>query len=166
MAATDPLSPRSGTWFLCAIGLSLACIGGIFVWLMARSALRALDTRHWPEVSCVILRSEITERQHDPQSPFEFSHQVTFGYTWQGHAHTSDRLSLRGISWSSKRERAAASQSRYPVGTRMLCHVNPQDPKTAVLQPDSLAPAYSIWFPLLFVIGGLGMAWRALRRPA
>jgi hypothetical protein len=32
-----------------------------------------------------------------------------------------------------------------------------------VLRPDSLAPGYSIWFPSLFVIGGLGIAVRALR---
>lgn len=162
-ASTATSSNRSGTWFLCAIGLSLALIGGVFVWLMARSTLRALDTRHWPEVSCVILRSEIEERQHDPNSPLEFSHQVTYGYMWQGHAYTSDLLSLRGKSWSSKRDRAAESQRQFAIGKEMRCHVNPQQPQVAVLLPDSLAPAYSIWFPALFVIGGLGMVWKALR---
>jgi len=162
-ASTATSSNRSGTWFLCAIGLSLAVIGGVFVWLMARSTLRALETRHWPEVPCVILRSEIEERQHDPNSPIEFSHDLSYGYSWQGSAHTSDLLSLRGKSWSSKRERAAESQGRYAVGRRMICHVNHKQPDVAVLRPDSLAPAYSIWFPTLFVIGGVGMTWRALR---
>jgi len=32
----------------------------------------------------------------------------------------------------------------------------------AVLKPDSQAPGYSIWFPALFVVGGLGIAFRAL----
>jgi hypothetical protein len=41
------------------------------------------------------------------------------------------------------------------------CRVNPHDPDFAVLKPDSLAPGYSIWFPALFVIGGLGMTVRA-----
>jgi hypothetical protein len=46
---------------------------------------------------------------------------------------------------------------------RTTCRVHPRDPDFAVLKPDSLAPGYSIWFPALFVVGGLGMAGKAAR---
>ena len=43
------------------------------------------------------------------------------------------------------------------------CYVNPVEFNSAYLKPDSLAPGYSIWFPALFVVGGLGMVISALR---
>ena len=52
--------------------------------------------------------------------------------------------------------------AEFPPGKMTTCRVNPRDPDFAVLKPDSLAPGYSIWFPGLFVVGGLGIALRAL----
>jgi hypothetical protein len=151
-----------GRWFLAMLGLSLALIGGLFVWLLGRSFLRAREMRAWPEVTCVILSSDVEQRVHDPQSPPEYRHDVSFGYEWQGQPHTGDHLTLRGSPWSSKRMLAESRAVEYPVGKTTSCRVNPANPDFAVLKPDSLAPGYSIWFPGLFVIGGLGITVRAL----
>jgi hypothetical protein len=152
---------RAGRLYLVALGLSLALIGGVFVWLMARSYLRAREMRGWPEVPCVILSSELEERRHDEQSPLEFRHDLSFGYEWQKQPRTGDHLTLRGSPWSSKRELAESRLKEYPVGKSTTCRVDPKNPDFAVLKPDSLAPGYSIWFPGLFVVGGLGIAIRA-----
>ena len=151
-----------GRWFLVAVGLSLALIGGIFVWLMARSFLRARDMHAWPQVPCEVISADLTERRHDPQSPREFRLDVVYGYEWQGKRLTSDRFSLRGSPWTSKMNLAESRLQEFPVGRRTVCWVNPHIPEYAVLKPDSLAPGYSIWFPSLFVVGGLVMAIRAL----
>lgn len=137
-------------------------LGMLFVWLMARSYLRAREMRSWPEVPCVILSSELEERRHDLQSPREFRVNVTFGYEWNGERRTSDRLSLRGSPWTSKRDLIEKRATEFPAGLRTTCRVRPGDPGFAILKPDSLAPGYSIWFPALFVVGGLGIAVRAL----
>lgn len=155
-------SGQSGRWFLATLGLALALIGLLFVWLMGRSFLRAREMRTWPQVDCVILSSEIEQRVHDPQSPPEYRHAVSFGYEWQGVAHTGDRLTLRGSPWSSKRQLAEKRAAEYPAGSTTRCRVSPENPDFAVLQPDSLAPGYSIWFPALFIVGGLGISMRAL----
>lgn len=164
----DPLRPpppsAGGRWFLAAIGLSTALIGALFVWLLARSYLRAREMHAWPEVECVILHSSIEERVHDPQSPREFRVDVQFGYERDGIPHTSDRLTLRGNPWSSKRVLAEKLAAEYPAGITTTCRVDPQNPDFAVLKPDSLGPGYSIWFPALFVVGGLGIASRAIIR--
>lgn len=157
-----PHSGRAGRWFLAALGLMLALIGLLFVWLMGRSFLRAREMRSWPEVPCVIISSEVEQRVHDPQSPREYRHSVSFGYEWQGTAHTGDHLTLRGSPWSSKRELAEKRAAEFPAGTTTRCRVSPANPDFAVLKPDSLAPGYSIWFPGLFVVGGLGITLRAL----
>ena len=142
-------------------GLFTALIGALFVWLMARSFLRAREMRAWPEVECVIISNTIEERIHDPQTPREFRVDIGFGYEWQGAPRTGDHLTLRGNPWTSKRELAEERAAEYPPGKKTTCRVNPRDPDFAVLKPDSLAPGYSIWFPALFVIGGLGMVVRA-----
>lgn len=157
-------SPNAGRIFLFVLGLLLAAIGGVFVWVMAASALRAKETRNWPQVPCVILVSEIEERLHDPQSPIEYRHHVVFGYEWEGERLTSDQVSLRGSAWSSKRDVVFGRITSYTPGDDTLCYVNPADPTFAILEPDSLAPLYSIWFPGVFVLGGLVMAARAVMK--
>lgn len=152
----------SGRWFLVTMGLTVALIGGLFVCLLGRSFLRAREMRTWQEVPCVILTSDIEERIHDPQSPREFRHNVSFGYEWQGEPRTGDHLTLRGSGWSSKRGLIAKRQAEYPERMTTTCRVDPANPNFAVLKPDSLAPGYSIWFPGLFVVGGLGIAIKAL----
>lgn len=155
-------STHGGRWFLVALGLAVAVIGGLFVMLLGRSFLRAREMRAWPEVPCVILSSRIDERIHDSQSPTEYRHDVSFGYDWKNEPRTGDHVTLRGSPWSSKRGVIEKRALEYPVGKRTTCRVDPSDPDFAVLKPDSLAPGYSIWFPGLFVVGGFGIAIRAL----
>jgi hypothetical protein len=155
---------KGGRLYLVVLGLSLALIGGVFVWLMARSFLRAREMRDWPQVPCVILSSEIEQRIHDPQSAPESRLAVSFGYEWQGQPKTSDHLTVRGSPWSSKPGLTKERAAEFPTGKTTTCRVNPRDPDFAILKTDSLAPGYSIWFPGLFVIGGLGIAVRALKR--
>ena len=157
---TVPTS-NAGRWYLAILGLVLALLGGVFVWLMGRSFLRARDMRAWPEVACVILSSEVAEWRHDENSPREFRQDLSFGYTWKGQARTGDHLTLRGSPWSSDRRLVEARTAELPVGMATTCHVNPAAPDFAVLKTDSLAPGYAIWFPALFVVGGLGITFRA-----
>jgi hypothetical protein len=144
------------------LGLSLAVMGGLFVWLMGRSFLRAREMRAWPEVNAVILSSEIEERKHDENSPAEYRHDLSFGYEWKGAPHTGDHLTLRGSPWSSNRALIEQRVAELPAGKSVVCHVNPANPDSAVLKTDSLAPGYSIWFPALFVVGGLGITFGAV----
>ncbi len=149
--------------YLSVIGLMLALAGGVFTWLMWRSFERAREVESWPRTPCVILLSEAEERQIDPNGPVERRFAVLFGYEWEGVARESDLLSLRGSPWSGKAEGVEALLERYPVGLEMECRVNPADPGIAVLERESKGPGYSLWFPLLFVAGGLGIiagAWR------
>lgn len=164
--AKPPASDRAGRWFLASLGLFLALLGAVFVWLMGRSYLRAREMAAWPDVPCVILASEIEERRHDEISPREYRQMVVFGYEWNGKAFTGDQVTLRGSPWSSNQELVASRIEEFPVGRSARCHVNPADPTFAVLKTDSLAPGYSIWFPALFVVGGLGITFGAvIRKP-
>jgi hypothetical protein len=153
--------------YLSIIGLMLAVVGGFFFALMWRSFQRARDVEKWPVVPCVILRSAADERQVDPNGPVERRFSVLYGYEWDGGRHDSELRTLRdkrrGGGWTSKENDVQALIGRYPEGSTQECHVNPADPETAVLEVESKAPGYSLWFPGLFVVGGLGIivgAWR------
>lgn len=151
----------AGRIYLSFIGITLALIGGVFFWLMWRSFDRALHMQEWPEIPCVILSSEIEERRIDPNSNPEFRVNITYGYQFAGEARTGDHLTWRGNPWTSKRNVIEARVEKFRPGTSSTCRVNPQDPAFSVLQPDSKAPGYSIWFPALFIVGGLGITVRA-----
>jgi hypothetical protein len=159
-----------GRWFLAATGAATAAIGAVFVFLLAAAWHRAKDMRSWPELPCTILSSRIEERRHDPFAQPEYRHAVVFAYEWQGAMRTGSLLSRRGNPWYANGSKAEKSVARFPQGMQTTCRVNPRDPDAAVLKPDPLAPGYTIWFPTLFVVGGLGITLRALRggrqRPA
>jgi hypothetical protein len=157
----DRQGAAAGSWYLMILGISLAVIGGVFCALMWRSYDRARQMHAWPEVPCVILQSEVVESRHDDQSPFQYQLVLSYGYEVDGVAFTGERLGLRGNPRTTKRGVVEKLAGELAVGTRTTCRVNPDDPKLAVLRPDSKAPGYSIWFPGLFVVGGLGMAMRA-----
>ena len=149
--------------YLSIIGLMLALAGGLFSWLMWRSFERAREESHWPQVPCVILHSEAATRQIDPNGNPEYRFAVLYGYHWEGAPRESDLLKLRGSPWVSKEDAVKIFIEKYPEGSQHKCYVNPAKPELAVLELESKAPGYSLWFPLLFVVGGIGImagAWR------
>jgi hypothetical protein len=154
-------SSTAGRWYLAAIGLALAAMGSLFFFLMWRSFERAQAMHHWPEVECQILSSEIEERRVDPNSPPEFRVNVTYGYEFGGKARTGDHLTWRGNPWTSKSNVVDERSEAFREGTRTTCRVDPNNPDFSVLKPDSRAPGYSLWFPALFIVGGLGITVRA-----
>ena len=159
-------SSLSTRLYLTLVGLLLAGAGSVFFWLMLRSFQRARHLEDWPVVPCVILESATEDRQIDPNSAPEYRFKVSYGYEWDGHTYRSRLVKLRGSGWSSKRDIADAYMERYPEGSHKECHVNPDQPGEAVLEMESKAPGYSLWFPAIFVVGGVGMivgAWRPRR---
>lgn len=165
--APQSSSGMAGRMFLAFLGLSLAAMGSIFVAVMWRSYDRAREMHQWPEIPCVILEAEVVDRATEEQfeavgAPPEYRLNLLYGYQWQGESKTGTRITWRGNPWTSKRNVIESLAKDYPVGKQTTCRVNPEDPDFTVLKPDSKTPGYSIWFPALFVIGGLGITIRAL----
>jgi hypothetical protein len=155
-----------GNCYLILLGVILCAAGGGFTWLMWRSFERAKGQEAWTAVPCRILESEVVERKLSEHIPSEYAHHVLFGYEWEGEARASELLSVRGVSWSSNSEKAERLVEKYPAGTTTECFVDPDDPDRAVLKKDSKGPGYSLWFPILFVVAGVGIIVGAVRRMA
>lgn len=155
---------RAGGFYLIAIGVALALIGGVFTWLLARSYLEARATRLWPETTGVILESEVESRDLGADVSTDYRQKILFGYEWKGESFTGERVARRENPWGRLEDRARAEADRYVVGSTHSVWVNPEKPAQAVLEHDTQAAGYSIWFPLLFVVGGLGMVVASVRK--
>lgn len=155
---------KAATIFLVVLGLMIAALGSFFTMLMWKSYQRAAAMHSWPQVEAMVLSSGIEERQHDEFSPLEYRLEILYGYEWKGKGMTSGRLTARGNPFSNKRGAAEKQLEKYPAGKKIVAFVSPVDPAYTVLKPDSKAPGYSIWFPLLFVLGGSGISVAAIRR--
>ncbi len=158
---------KVATIFLVLLGLCISAVGGIFTILMWKSYKSAMEQREWPQVDAVVLSSEVEEWRHDEFSPKEYRLKILYGYEWEGERKTGERYGYRGNPYYNKRGKIDELVEDLPAGKRIQVYVNPADPDFAIVKPDSKAPGYSIWFPLLFVIGGLGIsgraAWNAVR---
>ncbi len=166
----QPIHSRSdesaaGRRWLAAMGLFLALAGVLFTWVLWRAYSRAEETRRWQETSCLILSSRVVSERPTPTSNIAHRAEVRYRYQFGGRERMGDRV-RRVDSASPHEERARSIIAAFPAGMQTVCSVNPERPDEAILQHASRAALYSIWFPLLFVAGGLGMAWNALRRRA
>jgi len=154
---------QAGRLFLCLMGGMLMLAGGVFEWLMVRSYQHATESRAWPQVEAVVLRSDRDERQI-LGSPREYRLDVLYGYDFGGEAISSNRFSPRGAKWTRDESVVSALKETYPVGSTHVAWVNPEAPERAILKHDTKAAGYTLWFPALFIVGGAGMVWGVLRQ--
>lgn len=120
----------------------------------------------WTQVPCLILRAEVAERRIAPNVAPDYRFSVLYRYEYAGKDFESDHWGLRGSMPRSERQTVEEMTHQYPAGSRQTCWVNPRNPTIAVLKPDSRAAGYSLWFPALFFMGGVGMIVGAWKKPS
>jgi hypothetical protein len=154
----------AGSAWLLAMGLTLAAAGAVFTVVLWKAYQRAETTRGWSAVPCVILSSEMKPEKATESSPTKFRVLVRYEYDFQGRKRVGTGIRQTDGPIGSE-DKAMALMQSYAPRQQMMCWVNPQAPEKAVLKHDTRAALYSIWFPLLFVAGGLKMAWDAWMLP-
>lgn len=152
----------TGSLYLIVIGLVLAAIGALFTYLLGKSFLQAKAMDDWVKTECVILESEIRERQLGPAVPVDYHFGLLYGYDFNGKPYSAENYDIRGNANVKESSRIEGLVQRFPAGSVQECWVNPSEPAQAILKKDSKAPGYSIWFPILFVVGGLGIVAKSL----
>jgi hypothetical protein len=153
---------KAGAIYLAGIGLAVAAVGAVFVYLLWSSFAQARATREWTETPCLVILSKVNERSAKNISK-EFSWNVEYIYDFDGKSYSSKFHTPRAAKWSSSKKSVEELIAKYPEGEKAICYVNPEVPSQAILKHDSKGAGYSIWFPMLFVVGGLGIALSALR---
>ena len=144
---------RVGLFFL---GLLLASLGAAFCWFLWNGYERSAATREWEPTPCVVISSLIEENTHQMPQDRRFYARVTYRYTFEGKEYQSQRITQRDGP-SRNQDEIEDRLAQYPIGEKLTCYVNPANPDEAILKHSTRAAGYSIWFPGLFVIGGIGM---------
>lgn len=145
------------------LGLAIAVAGAVFVWLMWASFQRARAMDAWIGVPCEILESRLAEEILNPNTPVNYRPVIRYRYESGGRSIESTRI-RRIETKSSRRQKMEALLARFPAGVDSTAWVNPADADDSVLIRDKRTAIYSIWFPFLFVVGGLGIALSSLVR--
>lgn len=153
---------KGGYLYLALIGLALAILGGAFVVILGRGYLKARETRAWESGEAVVIRSQIGQRDLGPGIPTEYTHDLLFEYRFEGKSYQGDRVKRRKNPYFKNKAKAQRWVDDWPVGKPVEVFVNPADPSVAVLDHDTKAPGYTIWFPGLFLVGGLVVLIRAV----
>jgi hypothetical protein len=146
------------------IGGSLAAMGVLFCSLLWKSYSRAMETRGWAETPCAITAAWIGE---EPFAVYDRtpSYKVEVRYKYELHGESFTGTKIRRVDGRTrKKDKVDALLERYPAGLNTVCYVNPAEPTTAILKHETKAALYSIWFPALFVVGGIGIAIGAVVR--
>ncbi len=145
------------------VGLGLAAMGGLFVWALWKGYERARVTQGWVERPCVVVNAEVESFLPTPHSPVGFRFLVEYEYEFEGERYVGTRYK-RVDGPTSQKDRAEGRLEKFAPGKVVVCYVDPGEPSVAVLRRDSRGALYSIWFPGLFMVGGLGIMGGAVRR--
>ncbi len=148
------------------MGLFLVVAGWAAATYLWGSYRRAAEMDGWAETPCRIESFEIDGSETNQRGLPKYVARATYSYRWNGRDYLGDRIERLPVE-SSERRKLEPLLSRYGADTETVCHLDPEAPESAVLEKDSKAALYSIWFPCLFVVGGAGMIGSALfrRRP-
>ena len=133
----------------------------VFVFALVKGYGRANETREWTEVPMKITKAEVFEEQLG-MSPTEYRPIIEYAFTYQGKPATGAGIK-RTEGFTKHKSKAQRAVDRYPVGSEGTCFVNPLNPKQTVLKHNTRAVLYTVWFPGLFVIAGLGIAIGSIR---
>lgn len=165
MGKTDTSTAASlgGRLWKAAMGLLLVVVGSVFVSYLWGSYQRAATMDDWVETPCRILSSEKIDAGLNQKGLPKFAFSVRYEYEADGQVRegTSYRRLPTEASEPRKIDKLVED---FPAGSETVCHVDPTDPAKAVLKKETKAALYSIWFPCLFVVGGVGMILTALFR--
>jgi len=161
---TPPERRRSqlgGRLWKAGMGLSLIVVGSVFVNYLWSSYQRAAVMDSWVETPCTIQSFTVDDSELNQRGMPKYVVEVRYLYEFEGEDYIGDRLKRLPTEASDPRKLADEIED-YPAGTETVCHVNPDSPDEAVLEKDTKAALYTIWFPCLFVVGGAGMILSAL----
>lgn len=76
----------------------------------------------------------------------------------------SERITPRGAKWTKDTRRLKESLEKYTTSSTHTAWVNPDVVGFAILEHDTKAAGYTLWFPALIMIGGLGMIAGAFKK--
>ena len=139
-------------------------IGLVAVLVVGFSILRGQKSRSWPSVAGSILSSSISVHEstdEDGSTTTNYGVDLLYRYSVSGQEFQGTRRTFIDVHTSS-RSRAEKILAKYPQGSSVTVHYDPQKPSTCVLEPgvgwvSYLFLALGLAFLLFGLAGVLGL---------
>lgn len=152
----------AGKLWVATVGLSLAAVGALFIWYLWAVYQKAGKMDHWVETPCLLEKSAMDDSELTQRYATKYTYISEYRYQYQGRSYLGKQYKRLQPASGDKRKITKLLKAN-PAGSQMICYVDPDEPENAVLVKDSKASIYSIWFPALFLVGGLVMAISVFR---
>lgn len=138
-------------------------MGSFFVWYLWASYKKASLTDSWIETPAKITSSVIDQSQLTQHYMTKHRLDLTYDYQFKGEKLVGTKI-RRLPTESGDLQKVQKKEKKYPVGAVVTALVNPEKSTEVILEANSKAALYSIWFPCLFIVGGLGIILAAIFR--
>jgi hypothetical protein len=115
------------------MGLMLMSAGVFFTYRLWDSFQRSEETRHWLQVPCEIITSQVDTYRPVPNTPDEYRATVRYRYELSGNIFHGGAI-RRDSGPTMDRPTAEEHIAKYPIGKKTICFVNPEQPDKAVLE--------------------------------
>ena len=155
----------AGRIVLFFVGILLALMGTLFCVVLWKGYTRAGVTRAWSPVEAEVVSGWVKETKLSDARDRRYQLHLRYAYEYEGQKFLGTRIKPNDRPGRHRVVKERILEG-YPVGKEITAWVNPDEPSSAVLEHDTRAPGYTIWFPALFVLGGLGIAMATVvKRP-
>lgn len=156
---TNASTSGCGTLFF----IPFAGIGLVLSWMMLQDFLKDAVVWGWKETPCQIVSSSV-ERGTGKDDAEPYSPKIEFRYEFQFQEYRSSQVARGGEVDFSDYTAAARLVWKHPAGKESICYVNASDPHEAVLQRRALWKGLLVFFPMIFVVIGVGGIYSMWRR--
>ena len=150
--------------FYLLLCLSIAGVGltGYGLWLFARQGLRNLRAARWPTVEGQVIRNELLiHPATTAEGSTTYSLDFAYRYTVAGQEYTSSRRFYGDSTHHNFEKPYRRYAERYPPGATITVYHAPNDPTTALTQPqfhwieNGAVPGLLVLVGLAFALGGV-----------
>ncbi len=93
---------------------------------------KAWESRQWPTVQGQVISTGMAESSDD--NGVAYAPIVRYTYEVDGVEYQSSRIAFGPTEYTSSRRKVAQVLARYPEGSAVTVHYNPNDPHEAVLE--------------------------------
>lgn len=128
-----------------------------------RPVLKAFDAEKWQEIPCKIITAEVGSHSGDDGTTYSID--ITYEYRFEGKTYRSDKYYFTSGSSSGYKSKARIV-NEYKNAANPVCFVNPENPSEAVLVRGLHAELLFGFFPLIFLVVGVGGLVFFIKNPA
>ena len=120
------------------VGFVLLFIGVIFLVIGLVAAKRAKTAQSWPVIPGSVLNSTVVEHEStdsEGSSSVSYEPKVEYQYNVMGQTYNAKRIAFGANRFDYRK--AAEIAARYPVGTQVNVHYNPDKVQDATLETSA-----------------------------